>query len=326
MNIDKRKQRNYLKYKISVYNNYMYSIKKILSNPKYENFIEVEYEKVTELKPDFYYYKLKYFDPESDNKNENDIDNCFSKYKKELYNNINNEIKEFYYVKDIESMDFLIAMNDIFKQFYQLQNTILNKKYSEDKEIKKFTKFFKDKLPIINNNEISNDLINFIIKDDINSHSIVYVGNDKYDSINTDEWYSFKKNLNIKLKTLIIDEVIEKTIKEQAEYHFSIFKYIDHKKKNRIMNDDDYSLLIEWITYYFENDYQIPKIDKPLQTNTTQGVLVTTLKEFYYKIKFTKRLDSTYYNLIKNIFYDLKGMSNENIRKVSKPKDYDKYL
>ncbi|SFN10059.1 hypothetical protein SAMN05421738_106199 [Algoriella xinjiangensis] len=326
MIINNIKQKNYLKYKISVYQNYMNSIREILINPKYENFIIQEYEKVNDLKPEFYYYKLKYFDPESENEDENDIENCFYKYKKEVYSNINNDEKEFYFVKDFESMDFLIVMNDIFKQFYQLQNTIINKKYTEDKEIKKFTKFLKDKLPKINNNEICNDILNFIIKDDKNSHSLICVGNDKYKFVKTDEWKSFKENLNIKLKTLINDEVIEKTIKEQAEYHFSIFKYIDHKKKNRIMNDDDYSLLIEWITYYFENDYQIPKIDKPLQTNTTQGVLVTTLKEFYYKIKFTKRLDSTYYNLIKNIFYDLKGMSNENIRKVSKPKDYDKYL
>lgn len=326
MIINNIKQKNYLKYKISVYQNYMNSIREILINPKYENFIIQEYEKVNDLKPEFYYYKLKYFDPESENEDENDIENCFYKYKKEVYSNINNDEKEFYFVKDFEAMDFLIVMNDIFKQFYQLQNTIINKKYTEDKEIKKFTKFLKDKLPKINNNEICNDILNFIIKDDKNSHSIVYVGNDKYESINTDEWKSFKENLNIKLKTLINDEVIEKTIKEQAEYHFSIFKYIDKKSKHKIMNDNDYSKFIEWITYYFENDFQIPIIDKPIHTNTNKGILITTLKEFYKELMITSKLNQSYYTLIKNMFYDLKGMSNENIRKTKKPTDYKDYL
>lgn len=322
MRIDKLKEKKYLRYKISVHKNYMDSIKEILSNVDYENFIINEYEKVTKYKPDFYYYELKYFDPEIDD----DLDKCFFEYKKEVFNNINNEIKDFYYVKDFNSMGFIIAMEDIFKQFYQLQNTIINKKYKEDKEIKKFTKFLKNKLTEIDNSQICNDIINFIINHNTNSHSIIYEGGNRYKSLDTEEWESFKKNLNIELKSLINKKAIKKTIKEEAEYHFSIFNFKDHKKKQQILNDNDYSNFINWITYYFENEYRIPIIDKPIHTNTTKGVLITTLKEFYLKMKYTPKMDKTYYNLIKSIFYDLKGMTNENIRKTKKPLDYKNYL
>src|SRR5690606_37668831 len=64
-------------------------------------------------------------------------------------------------------------------------------------------------------------------------------------------------------------EFVEETMKYKVENYFSFMLKEDVAKHKQIISNDDYDKLVDWITYYFENDFEVPIINNPIQDINT---------------------------------------------------------
>ncbi|MDN3687243.1 hypothetical protein [Cyclobacterium jeungdonense] len=139
-----------------------------------------------------------------------------------------------------------------------------------------------------------------------------------------------RKLLEFHLKRIQTDEIIdidtseeESEIKEKVEEAFRFMLKTDPRTNEQILSVLDYEKLIAWVTFYFTNDFSIPKILKPIKSvNTPKGNVIYTFLLFF-KIEYPghRRPDSLF-DLIKACFYPYRDDNAVNMRKTSKPQYY----
>jgi hypothetical protein len=115
-------------------------------------------------------------------------------------------------------------------------------------------------------------------------------------------------------------------IKLEIENAFSFMQKTDPRSHKQILNETDFSSLVNWITYYFENDFKIPQIEQPiLKINTSKGNVVFAFTSFFKQIHPVKIRPESLFYLIKACFYQYRDDNIENMKKVKEPQ-YFKYL
>jgi len=117
---------------------------------------------------------------------------------------------------------------------------------------------------------------------------------------------------------------IEKIVRDA--FAFTLKK--DPRKHEIILSEDNYNNLIKWVTFYFENNFQIPEIEKPIMDcNTNKGNIRYTFKLLFkklcsgqtYPINFDTFSVKCFHFLFKK---DVKGA----ISQEKKPQYYDELI
>ena len=126
---------------------------------------------------------------------------------------------------------------------------------------------------------------------------------------------------DLKEDSLIEDSRIKDNIKEAFKFMLNT----DPRTNEHILSVLDYEKLISWVTFYFTNDFTVPKISKPIKSvNTAKGnVIYTFLLFFKTEYPGYVRPDSLF-ELIKACFYPFRNDKIDNMRKTRKPQYYEK--
>tara|TARA_R110002050_G_scaffold291316_1_gene445697 strand:+ start:2044 stop:2904 length:861 start_codon:yes stop_codon:yes gene_type:complete len=116
----------------------------------------------------------------------------------------------------------------------------------------------------------------------------------------------------------------EPGIEKKLEEAFKFMLEIDPRTHKQIISALDYEKLIDWMTFYFTNDFSIPQISKPIKSvNTAKGnVIYTFLLFFKSEYPGHVRPDSLF-EFIKACFYPYRNDKSENLKKTKKPQYYE---
>ena len=72
------------------------------------------------------------------------------------------------------------------------------------------------------------------------------------------------------------------TIHDKVFIAFEWMQVNDSRKHKLILNENDFEKLIDYVTYYFDNNFSLPKIDQPIKKiNTAKGNVVYTFMKFF---------------------------------------------
>lgn len=114
------------------------------------------------------------------------------------------------------------------------------------------------------------------------------------------------------------------SLRHKVENSFSFMKDIDPRKHGQILDEGDFNDLIKWVTYYFENNFQLPEITKPIQkVNTNKGNVIFTFLKFFKEEHPEKTRPESLFKLIKACFKEYGNDNIDNFKKQSKPQYYD---
>ncbi len=114
------------------------------------------------------------------------------------------------------------------------------------------------------------------------------------------------------------------TIRQKVENAFSFMQSVDIRKHQLILNEADFNDLINWVTYYFENNFVLPKIIQPIQeVNTNKGNVIYTFLRFFKIIHPAQTRPESLFKLIKACFYEYKDDKIDNLKKQKKPQYYN---
>ncbi|HUS86212.1 MAG TPA: hypothetical protein VMW76_03145 [Bacteroidales bacterium] len=117
------------------------------------------------------------------------------------------------------------------------------------------------------------------------------------------------------------------TIKQKVEKAFAFMQGKDPRKYEQILNEPDFQNLINWVTLYFENDFVIPGISKPIhKVITNKGNVIYTFMSFFKELHPSKIRPDSLFNLIKSCFYEYRNDKLENLKKTKKPQYYDQLI
>ena len=166
--------------------------------------------------------------------------------------------------------------------------------------------------------------------------------------VNTDEMYDWKltvENRNIaflvgrintlklwiKEKTNIPVSLIDESgdlfnninFFEQVTQAFSYMAGEDPRKHKAILSEDDFKKLINWVLFYFENDFKLPEKINPIkQVNTAKGNVIYTFKKLFKDLYPTATFPNTLFLLYKSCFYQYRDDKLENFLKQKEPQYY----
>ena len=76
------------------------------------------------------------------------------------------------------------------------------------------------------------------------------------------------------------------SIQEQVETAFGFMQKTCPRKQKIILNENDYSNLINWITFYYDNNLQIPDIKTPIKNVNTNKTFVQLAFRYFYKEQY----------------------------------------
>lgn len=99
----------------------------------------------------------------------------------------------------------------------------------------------------------------------------------------------------------------------------------DPRKHKPIIELRDYNLLVEWVSYYFYNRFEIPTIDEPIRNlNTSKGNLIYTFILLFDELHPEKTRPDSLFILFKLSFYPYRNDKISNLKKsTKKPSQYD---
>ena len=116
----------------------------------------------------------------------------------------------------------------------------------------------------------------------------------------------------------------ESPIREKVMEHFGFMLGIDLRKHQKILTDTDFDNLIDWITYYFENDFTLPDVEKPIKSiNTAKGNVLYTFVILFVELHPSATRPDSLYELIKRCFHQYRDDKIDNIKKTKKPPFYE---
>lgn len=112
-------------------------------------------------------------------------------------------------------------------------------------------------------------------------------------------------------------------IRQRIEGFFEFLTGHNGRDNPHILSELDFKKLVDWVTFYFENDFTPPIITQPIyRKNTTRGIIIHAFKEFF-KIEFPGyQFPDSLFELIKACFYELRDDNIENLKKTKEPRNY----
>lgn len=135
---------------------------------------------------------------------------------------------------------------------------------------------------------------------------------------------SIFKNFYKKKSDTSSNEIIKSTKKEEVIKAFNFTKFHDFGKHKEILTIEDFNKLIEWVTFYFDNNFEIPSINKPIQkVNTAKGNISYTFKNLFKELYPNYDYPTSLFELYKSCFYQYRNDKESNFKKSRKLKNYD---
>ncbi|MCL2561582.1 MAG: hypothetical protein FWE10_04600 [Rikenellaceae bacterium] len=117
----------------------------------------------------------------------------------------------------------------------------------------------------------------------------------------------------------------ENPLKTRIERYFAFMKERDARQNAHILSEKDFDRLIEWITYYFEHDLNVPNVQVPIQhVHTSKGNIYGAFREFFRFERPRMSLPNSLFELIKVCFYPYRDDIIDNMRKTKKPADFER--
>lgn len=116
----------------------------------------------------------------------------------------------------------------------------------------------------------------------------------------------------------------EITIRQKVESAFEFMQEKDPRKGKLILGEKDYNNLIDWITYYFENNMKVPNIPEPIKkVYTSKGNVVFTFRELFKELFPNHTMQDSLFELIKSCFFEYRQDKISNLRKTNEPQLYN---
>ena len=113
-------------------------------------------------------------------------------------------------------------------------------------------------------------------------------------------------------------------VKEKVEQFFSFMTKQDNRKHKQIMSEIDLKNLVDWVTYFFENDFKIQKGITPIKNiNTNKGNIIFSFIDLFDQLHPGKTRPDTLFTLIKKSIHKCSNDKIENFKKSKKPQYYD---
>ena len=109
--------------------------------------------------------------------------------------------------------------------------------------------------------------------------------------------------------------VIEKVLKSNENIILSIFEYMkgENEKKEKILNEEDYLLLIEYLTHLVEKE-KVPHDIKQLKPNISNDQLRFSFWVLHYELYTTKKTREYFYDFIKAVFLNFSNSEISSIK------------
>lgn len=127
----------------------------------------------------------------------------------------------------------------------------------------------------------------FIIVDDFGWTDMGCYGSKYYDTPILDEFS--QKAVRFTNALLCFAGLLTNPYSYYDRNAFAFMQGKDPRKHKQILNETDFQRLINWVTYYFENDFSLPEISKPIQkVNTNKGNIIYTFMHFFKEEHPTK--------------------------------------
>jgi len=123
-------------------------------------------------------------------------------------------------------------------------------------------------------------------------------------------------------------ELDENNLSEKIKKHFGfLLRNCPRKGKPILSNENDFNKLIEWTTYFYEHNFEVPEISNPINSVNTNKyitqlafhILFDELRKAGFHNQRTKA--KTLFNLWESSFLDYKGDKESNFWKVKKKND-----
>ncbi len=112
---------------------------------------------------------------------------------------------------------------------------------------------------------------------------------------------------------------IESKVKSAFEFTLKL----DPRKKKQILSEADNIKLVEWVTYYFENNFKLPIIENPiLNVHTSDGNIIWTFKILFKQLHPEIKGDVSKFQLLKKCFSNLRNADVKNLEKRGEPDYY----
>lgn len=138
------------------------------------------------------------------------------------------------------------------------------------------------------------------------------------------KWGKEKRKFVSKKQKTQVNQIENKpSLKEKIEEAFNFMQFDDPRKHKKILTDEDYDKLIKWVSYYFDNEFTLPKITNPIQVvNTSKGNITTTFKKIFKQEFPLASYPPSLFQLYISIFSQFKDDSEDNFKKSKEPKSY----
>ena len=119
------------------------------------------------------------------------------------------------------------------------------------------------------------------------------------------------------------DVLSQDTMRDKIISAFKWMKGNDPRKHKLILDNSDFVKLVDWLTYYFENNFSLPKIDQPIKkVNTSKGNIVYTFMKFFKDEYPTNTRPDSLFELIRKCFFEYRDDKVENLKKTKEPPYY----
>lgn len=115
-------------------------------------------------------------------------------------------------------------------------------------------------------------------------------------------------------------------LRSTIDRYLSFLKGTYYRNGRDIMNEDDYQRLIEWTFSYFSNNFKVPIIDYPIESehfNCSNGNIVHTYHILFKKLFPNMTRPDSLYELLRGVFRQLSTAKITNLKKMNKPQYYD---
>lgn len=109
---------------------------------------------------------------------------------------------------------------------------------------------------------------------------------------------------------------IEDIVKDRFKFTLDIYP----RKKVPMLSNDEYVKLVQWVTYFFINNYELPEIVTPiLGTNIGKTKIRMAFKGLFQFCHPRQPLPKSFYSLVPLCFHALKDDNEETMQKTSDP-------
>lgn len=120
-----------------------------------------------------------------------------------------------------------------------------------------------------------------------------------------------------------ITSISENAIKVKKAFEFTLKL---GKDKKQILSNDDHLRLVKWVTFYFDNQYELPIIDNPIsELNIGVTYIRYAFKLLMKEMYTTYGRPESFYLLVAMCFQDLGSDDTRDIQATSKPANWEKY-